>query len=490
MRENKIKNYMYCHMTPGSAESYMTGLRKLENQIFLKDLDYVVSSANSFSSAENYLIDLERNGVSRDSDLRSCLKEYKKFYDFAASNPGWEDCFTLSKKKPKKMTDRLRSVIVGPYNSGRALNPNIHVKYIHKCRDRHEVPGLADYVNAEAAVIWKNITRYTKDGESMPVPEIFLSDIESKDISLISDVEICQRIKAEAGTGSTLIANRIFSLADGNNPTAIADIKELLQAIKQRNEKKPLEVADMSLAERVSEIIRNDIDETVLGGMYHCGHRYISIYYRTFNAPTTEAFLATVRQVLAHELFHAYHHLKIGRKFNEQDLVGNGTIPDALCSGSRSDRKWVRNHHAQDLDSDLDPFDDDREIDFRNAADVFVRVNSVDLYDEVREALADFYCVMYCLDDLHAAESSVMIKSLRGLAHIRHTAWVNRFDRWVYSHALYFMKKKTGAGWNDKPFKYAVRDYDSFGSLNHFEGVYRETIKGLDCARELLHRGI
>ena len=91
--------------------------------------------------------------------------------------------------------------------------------------------------------------------------------------------------------------------------------------------------------------------QRILGMYFHKGQRHIELYYRNINEADQEVYKATIANTLAHELFHAIHHLLIGKKF---EYVGdiNERVKEATAEFFAFEYSWKQGGIAQKVAED------------------------------------------------------------------------------------------------------------------------------------------
>lgn len=276
---------MSVHMKASSVTSYLSYLKKLE-ELFEADLDDIVCSSALFRMAENTLSDLSISGKitnKEKSDYISALNEYKAFYGFDQKTPGWEQGVSIETKKRKRMTTALRKVKLPSHLGFPPILPGISAEY--RQYDLEEVSGLKESVLREASVILNDIPNYTKDGPIGHRPDIVLSDLEVKKEYLTCGSKVLERIKSTISGSTASIAEEIEAALQQNNP--IARIKEI-RKMSVGKLKIKVDPKSKKLIEAVEGIAENDTYSSTTFGTYHPGGKYISIYYRTFDASTSE----------------------------------------------------------------------------------------------------------------------------------------------------------------------------------------------------------
>ena len=141
--------------------------------------------------------------------------------------------------------------------------------------------------------------------------------------------------------------------------------------------------------EKVRDTLEGESFSEIIGGEY-CGAGYrpiIYLYYRVFDASDTYNYLAGIRKTFAHELLHFAHHMISKDMFFEESTYA----------------------------------------------------------ERVREALADFFSIVYCIKGCAHSVNRRMYDATIKCARNRYDLWIKRFNTiWPYGYALYFLYGERG----------------------------------------------
>lgn len=190
-----------------------------------------------------------------------------------------------SNKKDSGVPSDAPNEIFGYDNSN--VRNNI-IRYADNVTEEEKIPGLIDFLEQERKKIIdfaQSLLGYSESfnwnylGKIWEMPIILCKETPNKTYEIIKSND---RLEKEI--------NNVYKIIENRDEIKIKVIKILESRYRTTTER-------------------------ILGKYFQNGWRHIELYYKNFDEKDCERYKALIANTLAHEIFHAIHHLIIGKNF-------------------------------------------------------------------------------------------------------------------------------------------------------------------------------